>query len=612
MRLDRIAVQDYPPIRSLELHAPSNVVVIAGANGSGKTRLKEAIVNSFRSPGSPQASLTLSATRLEEQEAWGGTSIVVSAGQNAVGLAQYLNSRRGLHAYTGAVIQIDSDRAVQPVRFEQFTLATPDPDDQDINYSWYLNQFIGRWQELVNKIYKKAANRDQKLAAFVKVQPDRTGAEALLAHPDPFIPYQQVFARLVPGKTLEPIDPKAPREFHYKIGASQPMAFGTLSSGEQEVVKIAFDLVWKQITHSIILIDEPELHLHPTLAFRLIETLKEFGGGTNQLILFTHSADLISTYFSAGNVFFIDSTAAGANQAQRLSTLTEAHSAVARSAGANLGLFAVGKRLLFVEGREASVDRLVYHKVAQVTFADLYVMPIGSVENIGALRSVVNELANAIFGIDLFLIRDRDGLADALVASLEANPRFRCLPRRHIENYLLDEDVLALVATALYLTPACRDAARIRDELVRLGEACLMPSVLWNIREHIRITGAVPQPAVRDVDALSIDELVDQVSTQVATSVNGLASSLSRDSLGAEVRKEHARLVAALHSGGFKVTFPGKLLFKRLCGEFLHSDPARVREAYVDIALQKRRDALQEVIALIEGFAAIAAGKDAA
>jgi predicted ATPase len=71
-------------------------------------------------------------------------------------------------------------------------------------------------------------------------------------------------------------------------------------------VKVAFDLIWKQIRHSVILVDEPELHLHPTLAFRLTETLKLLGEGTNQLILFTHSSDLISTYYATGNVYFID------------------------------------------------------------------------------------------------------------------------------------------------------------------------------------------------------------------------------------------------------------------------------------------------------------------
>jgi len=606
MRLDRIGLSNYPPIRSLEIEASSNVLIIAGANGSGKTRLKNALVYSFNQPGAPQASLTLSATRREEEEAWGVKSLTVTAGQRSEALERYLSTRRGANAYIGAVIQIDSDRAVQPVRFEQYTLATPDPDDQDVNYSWYLSPFIGRWQEVVNRIYRKLANRDNKLAAFVKANPSRTGAEALEALPDPFLPYQDVFARLVPGKTLEPIDPKAPREFHYRIGDGSPMPFGSLSSGEQEVVKIAFDLIWKQVTHSIILLDEPELHLHPTLAFRLIETLKYLGAGTNQLVLFTHSADLISTYFSTGNVFFIDSTNAQSNQAQKLSTLTTDHAAVARSAGANLGLFAVGKRIVFVEGNEASVDRLVYHKVAQIAFPDAYVMPVGSVENISALRSVIAELGQAIFGIELFLIRDRDGLTDGLVRSLEENTRFRCLRARHVENYLLDEEVLADVAKALYLPASCCDPQRIGQSIRTIATASIMPAVIWNVREHIRIAGALAQPTIRSPDRLTLDEVIGQINNQVSASLSEVNLALGQDALTETIKAEHGRLVTALTTDAYKRLLPGKIIFNRLCAELFNTEAARIREAYIDLALRNRREAVRDILEIFESFAALA------
>jgi len=50
MRIDRINLQDHPPIKEFKIEISSNVVIVAGANGSGKTRLKEALVNTFRSP----------------------------------------------------------------------------------------------------------------------------------------------------------------------------------------------------------------------------------------------------------------------------------------------------------------------------------------------------------------------------------------------------------------------------------------------------------------------------------------------------------------------------------------------------------------------------------
>lgn len=602
MRIDGIALRNVPPIKILEVRTSSSVVIIAGANGSGKTRLKEAIVNSFRNPKRPQSSLSLTATREEEEAAWKSSSIQVTAAQDCPVLREYLATRSRAQAYVGTVVQIDSDRAVQPVRFESFTLATEDPDDQDVSYAWYLNPFIGRWQELVNKIYKKAANRDQKIAKFVKSDPTKSGSEALTAHPDPFLPYQEMFAQLLPGKTLEPIDPKSPREFHYRIGDSGPMPFNTLSSGEQEVVKVAFDLVWKRITHSIILVDEPELHLHPTLTFRLIETLKRFGGGTNQLILFTHSADLISTYYSTGNVFFIDSSPDAPNQAHQLSTLGTAHSAVARAAGANLGLFAVGKRLVFVEGRDASVDRLVYHKVAQTAFPDSYVMPIGSVENIVALRSVVDELTNAIFGIDLFLIRDRDGLSDEVIATLETNTRFRSLPRRHIENYLLDADVLSEVAKTFYLPHERRNVDRIRDALNHIASSSIMQAVLWNVRETVRVLSTLPQPVVRNVDQMSRDQLAQSISEQLTKALGEVSQGLDPSEIHKLVIREYAKLHSALSSNDWLKLLPGKLIFSRFCGEYFALEQERVREAYADIAMRIKPEAFEDITEILKGF----------
>jgi predicted ATPase len=604
MHIDRMSIHNNAPIKEFAIETPSNVVIIAGANGSGKTRLKEAIVQTFRKPNAPRMSMTLSCTRSQEEEAWGARHIEVKAGEPAPTLAAYLATRTRGQAYVGAAVQIDSDRAVQPVKFETFTLATTDPEDDEFTYSLYLSPFVSRWQTLVNNIYKRVANRDQRIAKFVHQNPEALGRTALDSNPDPFLPFQEMFARLLPGKTLEPIDPKAPREFRYRASGStnETLDFTTLSSGEKEVIRVAFDLVWKKITHSVILVDEPELHLHPTLTFRLIETLKGFGSGTNQLILFTHSADLISTYYSTGNVFFVDTTST-TNQAQQLSALNKQHSTVARAAGANLGLFAVGRKLVFVEGRDASVDRLVYHRVAQRVFPDAYVMPLGSVENLLSLRAVVEELSQAVFGLELFMVRDRDGLTSSVVASLEQNQRFRCLPRRHVENYLLDPTVLASVARQFYLAPPLFDAEFLQKELQRLAEESLMTAVLWNVREHIRAHGAVAQPKIRKAEQLTATGLAEALSSELSSCVEEMSSTLNAATIARVVNDEHAILTTALSDGTWRAALPGKLIFGRFCGEIFGVETARVREAYVDTALKEGSNTFHEIEGLLRHFA---------
>jgi len=517
-----------------------------------------------------------------------------------------MQSRTHGGAYVGTVIQIDSDRSVQPVKFQPITLATPDPYDTDIDLTYYLSRFASRWPDVVNKIYQKAANQDLKIAHFARQNPTAKCKEGLDANPDPFLPYQEVFSKLLPGKSLEAIDPKQPREFHYRIDGSGPLSFQTLSSGEQEVVKVAFDLIWKRIRHSVILLDEPELHLHPTLAFRLVETLKDLGEGTNQVFLFTHSPDLISTYYATGNVYFIDLQQETGNQGRRLSDLHNDHFETARAVGAHLGLFAVGKKLVFIEGTQASVDRLTYHKILQRSSFDAYLLPLGSVKNVNALRDVAEELGKAIFGVDLFMIRDRDGLTTEQVDKLEQNPRFRVLPRRHVENYFLDAEVLSKVAQHLYLDPAKADQAAIESELLACARDCLNTAVLSEVREFVQLNGVIDTPRFKNSTELEIEALMSCVTAQLGNAVAELTSAFSQAGIEKLILQTRTRLSRALEEGSWRKEFPGKMVLARFAGRYCGQELGRVRQAYVDLALDQKPEVFEEIRGIFYHFEELA------
>ena len=580
-------------------------MIIAGANGSGKTRLKDAIAATFRSPSSPQLSLTVEATRKQEETTWAAKSLEVTPGTNCVPLHNHMNSRLRGGTHVGTVVQIDSDRSVTPVKFQPITLATPDPYDTEIQLTYYLSPFRNRWPDLVNKIYQKAASQDLKIAASVRADPTAAGQSYLDANPDPFALYQRVFEQLLPDKQLEPIDPKAPREFQYKVGAAGPFPFQALSSGEQEVVKVAFDLIWKQIRHSVILVDEPELHLHPTLAFRLLETIKGLGDATNQLILFTHSPDLISTYHATGNVYFVDIDEPKANQGKRLSDLHTDHVETARAVGANLGLFAVGKKLIFVEGTEASVDRLTYHRVAQECFPEAYLLPMGSVRNLNALSHVSEELRSAIFGVDLFMIRDRDGLSDEHVAELEANPRFRVLPRRHVENFFLDAGLLSRVAQHFYLDASQADPEGITAALQRAADLSMHSALLADIKHLVNVEGSLEPPSLKVVEKLEGDRLEEALVKHLNAAATSVTARFSARAAEILVRKRRTVLSAALRNGTWQTVFPGKTVLARFVADYWRMDLVRVRQAYVDIALREKADVLQPIRAILEAFRAL-------
>jgi len=608
MRIDRIYVQDYPPIKSLDIQISSDVVIIAGANGSGKTRIKEAIVYSYQKPHEALLSFSLKATRQEEEIAWKAKSIQVTVGQDSPILREYQTSQTGTRSYVGTLVQVESNRAVRSIEFEgiPLTTTTPDPDEQGFDSSWHLGTLANRWNKLQNDILKKSAIRDLRIAEFVKEHRTNRDSDPLEVYPDIFLPYQELFAKLLPGKTLEPINLRSPQELHYRVADSQPLPFGTLSAGEKEVVTLAFALVYKQISHSVILIDEPELHLHPSLIFRLVETLRSFWNGTNQLILFTHSADLISTYYSTGNVFIIDPSSKEANQAHQLSKLDNTHSTIARATSANLGIFSVGKHLVFVDGREASIDRLIFHKVALSVLPNSNIIPIGSVENINALRAVVDELTKSIFGINLFLIRDRDGLSNKAIASLESNIHFRCLPRPHIENYLLDPDVLSEVAADFNLSEKQKDAAQIRKTLLTIASESIIQGIMWNVREHIRLFSTLPQPRMPGEQQLSRDHLVQSISGQITKAIEEQSQELDSTKIHQIVNEEHTKFQAALLSDDWINLLPGKIIFKRFCGDFFRVDATEIKEAYAAKAMRIKPDVFQDIIEIFQTFSRIA------
>ncbi len=604
MKIKAINAVDIEPIKKLSISDMGNVVIIAGANGSGKTRLKEAIKNTFQNPNAPQIALTIESTRPEEEEKIGKTLDIVK-GTPSTQLQQHMDSRVRGGSYTSTVIQIDSDRSVQPVKFQPLNLSTPDPDDVEMDYRYFLNPFPNRWQEIVNKIFQKSANRDYKIAQYVKEHSEdtkKTLKDAIKKFPDTFEPYQKLFARLLPDKTLESIDPKQQKEFHYKVnGNEQLLHFKTLSSGEQEVVKITFDLLWKRITHSVFLIDEPELHLHPTLTFRLIEMLKEMGGGTNQFIFFTHSADLISTYYSSGNVYFIDTDTKSENQAHRLSDLRENHPDLVELMSENLGLFAVGKKLVFVEGEDSSIDRLSYHSIAQKEHSDLSFISVGSVENIHLLESSTKQLKNSLFGINFYMIRDRDGLSEQQINDLESNSTLRCLKKRHLENYFLDSTILAKVAERFCLDDKWKTKKNIDDELKKVCDESLQEALDLLIKDFLKIKLNIPIPKPKAIQGKTTQQLSDDFVKGITQSIGHLNTELTKEKLDKEFKSIENKLKECMKTNEWKNVFPGKILFRKICTS-LGADKDKVRQAYIQIALEDNSDVFKDIKEIFNQF----------
>jgi predicted ATPase len=602
MKIESVEIKNYPPIKNLKIENLGDIVIIAGVNGSGKTRLKDAISKTLQGQGF--AGLSLRATREEEIKRFSGSVISVKQGETNSILTNYISSRRfGKSEYVGSFVQIDSQRNIATTKYSPVSSIVSDPDEKETVSSFYHQDFSARWQNFINYIHNKVAAYDANLAKEVK-KGSAHSKEILKTHPNPLEKYKKLFANLLTGKELQDINPVSPGQFHYKDINNSVLPFSSLSSGEQEVVKVVFDLARKDIKHSIIVVDEPELHLHPALTFRLIETLKLIGSHTNQFIFLTHSADLISTYYSTGNVYFIDDSQSGSNQAHRLSDLSHSHKELVKLIGDNLGLLAAGKRIIFVEGETSSIDRLAYHAISQKFLPDAKVTPIGSVENLLALNSIKEQIQNSIFGINFYMIRDRDGLSEEQIKKIEKTGRVKCLKKRHLENYFLDSDVIFEVVKKLYLMRGVENlSASFFDEaILRIASEELNSTLLKNTKEYLRFNCNFNIPTVKAVDKKSSEEIKNEMTNNVRKSLDKLSQILSKD-FQEWIDGEIIRLQNSLKNGDWKNEFLGKIIFNRLCCEVLGAAPEQIRAAYIDFALEMKPDEVfGDIINIFKSF----------
>ena len=277
-----------------------------------------------------------------------------------------------------SILQFESDRTIQNLQPYAFTWDVTDPMDEELGWNFSFQGWKNRWQDTVHSMYRLIEHQKQSIAnRAVQLRKEGKG-EMKLEFDDPMTRFKEVFSQLLAPKTLA--DPSARRQALEYECDGQIFDVSTLSSGEREVVNIAFDFLLRQPTDCIVFFDEPELHLHPELSHRLIRTLQGIGS-RNQFVLSTHSPDVITASLDKSVVFVSPprletATQAPANQAIPVTEDDETNQAL-RLLGQSIGIIALGKKLVLIEGEHSSLDKDVYGSIVRDRYPDLVMVPSG-------------------------------------------------------------------------------------------------------------------------------------------------------------------------------------------------------------------------------------------
>lgn len=606
LKLNSFCVRNYRVVHHFEAGDLSDMVVVAGINGSGKTTIKDALIEHLRSGSiNPNIWCTIRPTSEEERAAFKNELLDTRNANDVNTLSQHFRKERRRRKIRSRVIQFDSSRQFTSIQTPTITFSDPDIEQEDIDTWFYSQPFLNRFNETVRSIYRMIASQRDKIAAKaweLKMKNEKTMP---LDFADPLEPFRNAFSKLLFPKRLSEVDLRDPK-LTYTIGEDkQKLAIESLSSGEKEVVSITFDLLIQQPNHCVILFDEPELHLHSELAYRFFQTLREVGD-SNQFILFTQSPELISTALKY-TVFYIDMRDGVPNQAMRVQETEDTHEALALM-GQNLGIIARGRKIVLIEGEHGSIDREFYTHMAEVRQKDLSFLPIRGVETIEHFSRIVSSvLGRSLWGVEFYMIRDREGIPDNVIQEFvqKSDGRLHVLKRYQLENYFLEP---TLIAEAM--KPLCKkgddrtNPDYIRQAVFEMAEKLIPLTVQARIVSEIRHCIGNVDVSAKGIGDLSHDQLAEAIVTKASEEIMRVGSNINRGSLAPRVEQvynEYKEILARKDMDKLLACFPGKPIFFSL-SQRLRVSPSDLRNLIKAAAKGKEIEVFKDICDIVDAI----------
>lgn len=240
--------------------------------------------------------------------------------------------------------------------------------------------------------------------------------------------------------------------FYLETGSRVPKELAWAGDGMQIWLQLLWHAFRSKGTRTLLL-DEPEVYLHPDLQRRLVRLLDGLG---TQVILASHSADVIAEA-PADDVVWVDRKAGIARKAKSTQTLSALSASLGSSYNLSLARSLRSQLVLASDCEDMQLIRLLAQRVGATKLASEHAV------NLVQLRDVRNWEETTFLGRAIReLLPDRlpalvllqggqrpDSINRQLVENLTA-PRntVRVLTMAEFDNYLMNPDVIARVSGA--------------------------------------------------------------------------------------------------------------------------------------------------------------------
>ena len=313
MKIEKVHIKNIKGIKDLELSFKKNneildVIVLAGVNGSGKTTILESIKDSFNNTNinydEPEKSNVNLDIFFEDFE------------KNNIEEAKKNCKDKYEHKLQ------DFFRALKSYEYSRKN-----------NNEYYDNLIAKRFENPPKIIYVPAENKFEEIQTYSTTLSREykfiniINSNVIRDIPSYIVTRRNYLATIEEDLTMKEITNKVVNEINgifdileldvklkgfskdektmpvFENSAGEEFDINDLSSGEKQLFLRTLSIKMLEPKNSIILIDEPELSLHPKWQQRIIEVYKKIGEN-NQIIVATHSPHILGSV-SSENIFIL-------------------------------------------------------------------------------------------------------------------------------------------------------------------------------------------------------------------------------------------------------------------------------------------------------------------
>lgn len=386
---------------------------------------------------------------------------------------------------------------------------------------------------------------------------------------------KELFRTFFPGKTfLGPIPTsEGTLEFPVELNGGGKHDINELSSGEKEVLFGYLRLRNSAPRYSVILLDEPELHLNPALVRGLPQFYSQHLGSAlnNQIWLVTHSdAFLREAVGTPGiDVFHMQYYQGGQvdSQLRPVRADDETEAVIIELVG-DLAAYRPGAKVVFFEGQESEFDLKMVSRLFPEIEKIVNFVSGGNKERVQRLHQILDQAVSAgHVPVKIYSVVDKD-TGDQQKET--AYRRHFSWDVYHIENYLLEPKYIleAMRQIGVY-NDMLADEDAVSKKLNEIARERISELVAHYLREMIN--GVMVRQIALNANHKTND-LGAEMHRVAIRSIESMQTKLQTDIGVDKLRKlasdYQTTLEKSLDSEDWKKHFRGRDILKRFAGEF--------------------------------------------